>query len=224
MWFDRNQWNFRRKPDFWLPLGHFLAWQTGSNSLYSMGESPPIKAGHQGIILHLGTTHEIHHIYEDLNESSSARPGKSQQLEIPPSLNSKQVTCFSGSAGFSMATGISTDAEISTPARILPSACVSLSSRGDFFIRLDFHICHDFAIRNDFWIRNVFNGRHLFYWAVFLYISFSAIILIIFHIFVRCVSTFRVMQLFWDFGFEISYCSNDYILYFMIIINVVLTL
>ncbi len=32
--------------------------------------------------------------YEDLNKSSSARPGGSQQLEIPPSLNSKRATSF----------------------------------------------------------------------------------------------------------------------------------
>jgi hypothetical protein len=32
---------------------------------------------------------ENQHIYEDLNESSSARPGGSQQQEIQPSLNSK---------------------------------------------------------------------------------------------------------------------------------------
>ncbi len=34
---------------------------------------------------------ERQHIYEDLNESSSASPGGSQQLEIPPSPNSKQA-------------------------------------------------------------------------------------------------------------------------------------
>jgi hypothetical protein len=34
------------------------------------------------------------HIYEDLNESSSASPGGSQQLEIPPSLNSKRAAKF----------------------------------------------------------------------------------------------------------------------------------
>ena len=37
---------------------------------------------------------ERQHIYEDLNESSSASPGGSQQLEIPPSLNSKQAANF----------------------------------------------------------------------------------------------------------------------------------
>ncbi len=105
-----------------------LAWQAGTNSRYSMGESLPIKAGQPESYLHLGTTCEIHHIYEDLNESSSARPERSQQLEIPPSLNSKQAACFSGSAGFSMAAGISSDAEISTAAKILLSACFSLAA------------------------------------------------------------------------------------------------
>ncbi len=37
---------------------------------------------------------ERQHIYEDLNESSSARPGGSQQLEIPPSPNSKRTPNF----------------------------------------------------------------------------------------------------------------------------------
>jgi len=38
---------------------------------------------------------ERQHIYEDLNESSSARPGGSQQLGIPPSPNSKRTPNFS---------------------------------------------------------------------------------------------------------------------------------
>ncbi len=37
---------------------------------------------------------ERQHIYEDLNESSSASPGGSQQLEIPPSINSKRAASF----------------------------------------------------------------------------------------------------------------------------------
>ncbi len=118
-----------------VDFGHFLAWRAGTNSRYSTGASTPIKAGHQGIIPHLGTTCEIHHIYEDLNESSSARPGGSQQLEIPLRISSKQAACFFSSAsfstdaGFSLAVGISSDAEISTPTRILPSAYFSLSTR-----------------------------------------------------------------------------------------------
>ncbi len=56
----RQNWNSRRKPDFWLLHGisHFLAWQAGTNSPYSTGESPPIKAGHQETIPHLETTCE----------------------------------------------------------------------------------------------------------------------------------------------------------------------
>ncbi len=38
---------------------------------------------------------ERQHIYEDLNESSSARPGGSQQLEVLPSTNSKRTPNFS---------------------------------------------------------------------------------------------------------------------------------
>jgi hypothetical protein len=81
------------------------------------GKGPPIKA-----FSSLGDSCEIHHIYEDLNESSSARPGRSQQLEIPPSLNSKQAACFSSPAGFSSDVGFLLGAGISTPARILSSA------------------------------------------------------------------------------------------------------
>jgi hypothetical protein len=36
-----------------------------------------------------------HYLYEDLNESSSARLGGSQQLEILPSPNSKRAPDFS---------------------------------------------------------------------------------------------------------------------------------
>ncbi len=50
-----------------VDLGHFLAWQAGTNSRYSTGESLPIKAGHQKTIPHLETTCEIHHIYEEEN-------------------------------------------------------------------------------------------------------------------------------------------------------------
>ncbi len=43
---------------------------------------------------------ERQHIYEDLNQSSSARPGGSQQLEVPPSLNSKRGASFFQSRWF----------------------------------------------------------------------------------------------------------------------------
>ncbi len=57
---------------------------------------------------------EIQHIYEDLNESSSARPGGSQQWKILPSPNSKRAPNFS--------------AQIMTRRRNLPR-------RGDFNVR-----------------------------------------------------------------------------------------
>ncbi len=87
------------------------------------GKGPPIKAGQPEPSPHLGNAWEIHHIYEDLNESSSARPGGSQQLEIPPSLNSKRAACFSSPTGFLPGAGIS------TPARILSPAWFSADAR-----------------------------------------------------------------------------------------------
>jgi hypothetical protein len=52
-------------------------------------------------VLSLGVCmRERQYIYEDLNESSSASPGGSQQLEILPSLNSKRATNFFQSRWF----------------------------------------------------------------------------------------------------------------------------
>ncbi len=62
---------------------------------------------------------ERQHIYEDLNESSSASPGGSQQLEIPPSPNSKRA------ANFFQIRGYFTRTEISTPTKILSYAYIS---------------------------------------------------------------------------------------------------
>ncbi len=77
----------------------------------------------------LGTAWEIHHIYEDLNESSSARPEGSQQLEIPLGLNIKRAACFSSPAGFSSGAGFLPGAGISTPARILSPAWFFVDAR-----------------------------------------------------------------------------------------------
>ncbi len=43
---------------------------------------------------------ERQHIYKDLNKISSASPGGSQQLEIPPSLNSKRAASIFQSCWF----------------------------------------------------------------------------------------------------------------------------
>jgi hypothetical protein len=45
--------------------------------LYSTGESPPIKTGHQETIPHLETTCEIHYIYEEQNMLISVTREKS---------------------------------------------------------------------------------------------------------------------------------------------------
>jgi hypothetical protein len=50
-----------------VDLSHFLAWWAGTNSRYSTGESPPIKAGQPELPPHLETTCEVHHINEEQN-------------------------------------------------------------------------------------------------------------------------------------------------------------
>ncbi len=166
--------------DYLVNLGHFLAWRAGTNSRYSTGESSPIKARQPETYLHLGTACKNHHIYKDLNESSSARPGRSQQLEIPPSLNIKQPPAFPAPTACE-------DFAI----RLFFCSLVDFSICEDFGTRLNFHIRHDFAIRNDFWIRSISNGRHLFCVHCVLYALLSAIILIIFRVFIRCLPRFR---------------------------------
>jgi hypothetical protein len=137
------------------------------------------RAAHKKQGTHLETTCEIHHIYEDLNKSSSARPGRSQQLEIPPSLNSKQAACFSSSAGFSSNTGFSSNAGfspgagISTPARILSSAWLLANARisqsACFFSKSkDFSIRLIFSKSRDFSIRLIFSScKYLYIFSVF---------------------------------------------------------
>jgi hypothetical protein len=101
------------------------------------GKGLPIKAGQPEPSLHLETACEIHHIYEDLNESSSVRPGRSQKLEIPPSLNSKQAACFSSPAGFSSDAGFSSKRGF-------------FARRGDFNARKDSIVRLIFCKRKDF--------------------------------------------------------------------------
>jgi hypothetical protein len=71
-----------------------LTSRAGTTGRYSTGETPPIKAERPEPSDHLRST-RINTIYEDLNESSSARLGGSQQLEILPSPNSKRAPDFS---------------------------------------------------------------------------------------------------------------------------------
>ncbi len=79
----------------WTPT-EILTGHAGITSRYSTGEMPPIKAERPEPSDHLRSTClRINTIYEDLNESSSARLGGSQQLEILPSPNSKRAQDFS---------------------------------------------------------------------------------------------------------------------------------
>ncbi len=79
-------------------VDHIWAWRAGTSSRYSRGESPPIKAGHWGTIPHLETTCSRFNISKRRRTCSSAGPGRSQQLEILPSLNSTEF--FSGPPAF----------------------------------------------------------------------------------------------------------------------------
>ncbi len=127
------------KPDF-CGFEPFLGMAGRYKQLVQYGRGLPIKAGQPESSLHLGTACEIHHIYEDLNESSSARRGWSQQLEIPPSLNSKQAACFSSPAFpvppaflrtrvFLPGPGISMSARILSPTWFSADARISQSRR-----------------------------------------------------------------------------------------------
>ncbi len=60
-----------------VDLDHFLAWQAGTSSWYSTGESLPIKAGQLELTPHLETTCEIHHINEEENVLISGTREKS---------------------------------------------------------------------------------------------------------------------------------------------------
>jgi hypothetical protein len=73
-----------------------LIGRAGTTGRYSTGETPPIKAERPEPSDHLRSKcPRFNTIYEDLNESSSARLGGSQQLEFLLSPNSKRAPDFS---------------------------------------------------------------------------------------------------------------------------------
>ncbi len=73
-----------------------LTGRAGTTGRYSTGETPSIKAERPVPSDYLRSTcTRVNTIYEDLNESSSARLGGSQQLEILPSPHSKRGQNFS---------------------------------------------------------------------------------------------------------------------------------
>ena len=67
---------------------HFEHGGPVQTSRYSTGESPLIKAGHWRAIFHLESTCTRFNTSARKRTRPSARPERSQQLEIPPSLNS----------------------------------------------------------------------------------------------------------------------------------------
>ncbi len=80
-------------PKIWhLPkIWPFWVWRAGTNSRYSTGESPPIKAGHWGTIPHLESICTQFNTSAQRRTRPSAGPERSQQLQILPSLNSKAI-------------------------------------------------------------------------------------------------------------------------------------
>ncbi len=63
----------------------------GTNSRYITGESPPIKAGHRELLPHWESTCMRFNTSARRRTRLSAGPVRSQQLQIPPSLNSKAI-------------------------------------------------------------------------------------------------------------------------------------
>jgi hypothetical protein len=68
-----------------------IVWRAGTSSLYSTGESPHIKAGHREFLPHLESTCTQFNTSARRRTRPSAGHEKSQQLQIPPSLNSKAI-------------------------------------------------------------------------------------------------------------------------------------
>ncbi len=100
---------------------------------------------------------ENQHIYEDLNESSSARLGGSQQQEIQPSLNSKAAWIFCRRLNFGHAPKFQEEPNFSAQildrsgnfkgAEILEAQ--KFTRRGDFNVRhssIAYYKAHEFCM------------------------------------------------------------------------------
>ncbi len=68
----------------------FYAWQSGTISRYSAGESQPLKAGRPAATAHLATSRGGINNYRE-NRRTSARSGRSQLLQTLPGQNSKEI-------------------------------------------------------------------------------------------------------------------------------------
>ncbi len=118
--FHRKWSKFAWPPKFWTPA-EILTGRASTTSQYSTGETPPIKVGRPE-----SSSLEVYmsgrqHIYEDLNESSSARPAGSQQSEILLSPNSKRTPNFFAQI-LARRRNFYLGTEISTPAIVLSYA------------------------------------------------------------------------------------------------------
>ncbi len=162
---------------------------------------------------------ENQHINEEENMLISWTRKKS--TEILPSLNSKEF--FSGPPTFPAAPAF--------PWTLIFHQVQGFWWGKDFAIRLIFTGHKDFPIRlifngrKNFTIRLIFNGRKDF--TIRLIFCESRHFCIYFqrlHFLIIFLSMRWLAQLFQAFRFKIVYCSNNYILYFMIIINIVWTL
>ncbi len=70
---------------------HFLVWRAGTSSRYSTGESPHKKAGHREFLPHFESTCTRFNTSARRRTRPSAGHERSQQMQIPPSLNSKAI-------------------------------------------------------------------------------------------------------------------------------------
>ncbi len=90
--FSREMWKFARNLDTRVNFGMSGRY----NQPVQYGRDAAHKSRAAWAIRLLGVyMSERQHIYQDLNETSSARPGGSQQLEVLPSPNSKRTPNFS---------------------------------------------------------------------------------------------------------------------------------
>ncbi len=140
-WFDWKQWNFRQTPKIGPApkIWPFWAWWAGTNSWYSTWRESAIKAGHWGIP-HLESTCARFNTSARRRMRPSAGPERSQQLQIPPSLNSKAIL---------------------QQARLL--FLLPQHWRAPSFFRQRFWRRQVFNIRQRFWIRQVFSIRQRFW-------------------------------------------------------------
>jgi hypothetical protein len=147
-------------------------------------KGPPIKAGQPEPSLHLGTTCETYHIYEDLNESSSARPAAGDSSE-PKQLAGRLLFQFRGfffRRGFFTRRG---DFNSRKDSIVRLSFCKSkvfsnllfFCKRKDFSIRLifgkrkDFSICLIFSKSRDFLNPLAFSSyKYLYIFSVFIFL------------------------------------------------------